>query len=83
MELKGVGGPVERLAVSIGYVEVLPQQVSILAETAEKKDEIDVPRAEASKKRAEDRLKAGRDTDLDRAAISLARAMARIQTARK
>ncbi len=77
------GGSTEKLAVSWGYVEVLPQQVSVLAETAEKAAEIDVPRAEAAKKRAEERIRSGaKDVDLERCMASLERAVARLQTAK-
>jgi F-type H+-transporting ATPase subunit epsilon len=78
------GGASEKLAVSWGYVEVLPQQVSVLAETAEKAEEIDVTRAEAARQRAEERIRAGgKDVDLERAMASLARSMARLQAAKK
>ena len=87
IEYCAVGRPAdrpERLAVSWGYVEVLPQQVSVLAETAEKAAEIDVPRAESARKRAEERIRtAGKDVDLDRAMASLARSVARLQAAKK
>jgi F-type H+-transporting ATPase subunit epsilon len=76
-------GRTEKFAVSAGYAEVLPQKVSVLAEAAEKAEEIDVPRAQAAKKRAEERMRAGRDIDLERAMWSLRRAMARIETAGK
>src|ERR1039457_6944978 len=73
------GGRTEKLAISEGYVEVLPNRVSILVERAEKAEEIDAPRAEAAKKRAEERIsKSGKDIDIERASISLARAMARL-----
>jgi len=78
------GGRTEKLAISEGYVEVLPNRVSILAETAEKAEEIDVPRAESAKKRAEERLsKSGKDIDMERAAAALGRAMARLQAAKR
>ncbi|MGH9787041.1 MAG: F0F1 ATP synthase subunit epsilon [Terriglobia bacterium] len=71
-----------RLAVSGGFVEVLPDQVTILAETAEKAEEIDVARAQAAKERAEKRLRGQEgDLDLSRAAISLERALIRLQVA--
>src|SRR5436190_14876289 len=68
------------LAVSWGFVEVLPNQVRILAETAERSSEIDVERAKQAKERAEQRLtRTAEDTDYDRAAIALERALVRIQ----
>src|SRR5678815_3693837 len=45
-----------RVAVAWGFAEVLPDKVTILAETAEKAEEIDVARAEKSRQRAEERL---------------------------
>ena len=55
------GGEVKRLAVAWGFAEVLPEKVTILAEIAEKAEEIDVVRAREQKKHAEEELrKAGR-----------------------
>ena len=54
------GNQTKRLAVAWGFAEVLQDKVTILAETAEKAEEIDTARAEAAKKRAEETLqKAG------------------------
>jgi F-type H+-transporting ATPase subunit epsilon len=72
------------LAVIRGFAEVLPDRVTLLAETAERAEEIDLARAEAAKARAEKRL-ASSDTniDWDRATVTLSRAIIRIQVARK
>ena len=72
------------LAVISGFAEVLPDRVTVLAETAERAEEIDLARAEEAKARAEKRLSAG-DTniDWDRANIALQRSLIRIQIARK
>jgi F-type H+-transporting ATPase subunit epsilon len=72
------------MAVISGFAEVLPDRVTVLAETAERAEEIDLARAEAAKARAEKRLSAG-DTniDWDRANIALQRSIIRIQVARK
>jgi F-type H+-transporting ATPase subunit epsilon len=72
------------LAVIQGFAEVLPDRVTVLAETAERAEEINLARAEEAKARAEQRL-ASNDTnmDWDRAVISLERALIRIQVARK
>jgi len=72
------------LAVIRGFAEVLPDRVTLLAETAERAEEIDLARAEAAKARAEKRL-ASNDTniDWDRATVTLARAIIRIQIAKK
>jgi len=72
------------LAVIRGFAEVLPDRVTVLAETAERAEEIDLARAEAAKARAEKRL-ASNDTniDWDRATVALERSMIRIQVAKK
>jgi F-type H+-transporting ATPase subunit epsilon len=71
------------LAVSGGFAEVGPDHVTLLAETAERPEEIDVARARAARERAEGRLRpqAGEAVDVGRAAASLARAQARLQVA--
>ncbi|MGH9431071.1 MAG: F0F1 ATP synthase subunit epsilon [Terriglobia bacterium] len=71
------------LAVSSGFAEVLPERVIVLAETAERPEEIDVARAQRAKERAEERLKQPHDAsvDVERARDALARAMARLQVA--
>ena len=72
------------VAIVRGFAEVLPDRVTVLAETAELAHEIDVARAEAARARAEKRLASG-DTniDWDRASVALQRALIRIQVARK
>ena len=47
-------GQVKRLAVAWGFAEVLPAKVTILAETAERAEDIDVARAQSARQRAED-----------------------------
>jgi F-type H+-transporting ATPase subunit epsilon len=72
------------LAVAWGFAEVLPDQVRVLAETAERANEIDLERAIKAKERAEQRLtKGGDDVDYDRARIALQRAIIRIQVAQR
>ena len=67
-----------------GFAEVLPDRVTVLAETAELAAEIDLERAEGAKARAEKRLAAGDpNIDWDRASVALQRALIRIQVARK
>ena len=72
------------LAIISGFAEVLPDRVTVLAETAEFAAEIDLARAEAALARAQKRLTSG-DTniDWDRASVALQRALIRIQVARK
>jgi F-type H+-transporting ATPase subunit epsilon len=79
-----VSGYTHRLAVAWGFAEVLPDKVTILAETAERGQEIDVKRAEDAKRRAEERLKSGNpETDFERAQVALERADTRLQVAGK
>src|ERR1041385_8987707 len=53
------GAKSERVAVAWGFAEVLPDKVTILAETAEKAGDIDLDRAQRSRQRAEERLTKG------------------------
>jgi F-type H+-transporting ATPase subunit epsilon len=72
------------LVVAWGFAEVFQDQVRVLAETAERAQEIDLERARRAKERAEERLKqGGSDVDYDRARIALQRALIRIQVASK
>lgn len=71
------------LAVSGGFVEVLPDHVRVLAEHAERADEIDVERARQALKRAESRLRDPREQQVDiaRALNAMYRAQARLKAA--
>jgi F-type H+-transporting ATPase subunit epsilon len=72
------------LAVAWGFTEVLPNQVRILAETAERAAEIDVQRAARAKERAEQRIaKGGDELDYNRALVALERAVIRLQVGRR
>ncbi len=72
------------LAISGGFLEVRPDRVIVLADTAERDDEIDLARAEAAKRRAEERLSQRTPgTDLARAEASLRRSLARLKVAEK
>jgi len=79
------GGQEDTLAISGGFLEVRPDRVIILADSAERAEEIDVARAEAAKKRAEQRLTDRKVAGLDesRAEAALRRAMARLSVADK
>jgi F-type H+-transporting ATPase subunit epsilon len=78
------GGQTHYLAVAWGFAEVLPDKVTILAETAERPQEIDVKRAQESKQRAEERLNSGKtEVDYTRAEDALQRAETRLQVAQK
>jgi len=76
------GSGEQHLAVAWGFAEVLPDKVTILAETAERPAEIDVERARKAKERAEQRLTSGDiNVDVERSLNSLHRAEARLQVA--
>jgi F-type H+-transporting ATPase subunit epsilon len=74
------GGQEVDVALSGGYLEVRDDRVTVLADTAERSDEIDAARAEAARQRAAERL-ATREGEMDiaRAMAALGRAQARIQ----
>lgn len=77
-------GSTYRLAVAWGFAEVLPDKVTILAETAERAEEIDVKRAQEARQRAEQRLKSGDpNVDFPRAQIALQKAETRLEVAEK
>jgi F-type H+-transporting ATPase subunit epsilon len=82
-ELRIVKGSVEEsIVVFGGFVEVTPFKVIILADTAERTDEIDVARAEAARRRAEQALAAATDrVNLAEAEAALRRAVTRIKVA--
>ena len=73
---------VERLAVSGGIVQVSPDRVLVLAETAESSEEIDVLRAREARQRAASRLEQEpEDLDVERARAALTRALNRLKVA--
>ena len=68
------------LAIAYGFAEVLPDRVTVLAQIAERAEEIDPARAEEAKNRAEARLReAAKDVDYDRARAALQKSLARLQ----
>ena len=72
------------LAILAGFAEVLPDRVTVLAETAERATEIDLERAERALERAQQRLASSdANLDWDRATRALQRSLIRIQIARK
>jgi F-type H+-transporting ATPase subunit epsilon len=79
------GNEEDSLAISGGFLEVRPDRVIVLADSAERAEEIDIERAEAARKRAEERLRDRKAEGLDetRAEASLRRAIARISVAEK
>ena len=69
-------------ALAYGFAEVQPDRVTILAQIAEPAAEIDMARAEAAKKRAEERLtRSTVDMDAERARVALMKSLVRLQVA--
>src|SRR5271163_3320898 len=76
----GAGAEEQRLAVAWGFAEVLPDKVTILAETAERPSEINVERARQAKERAEQRLTSGDPSvDVERLLNALQKAETRLE----
>ena len=78
-----IGGPEELLFVGGGFLEVLPDRVTVLADVAEHADEISIEKAEAARRRAQERL-AGTLTTAEESEfqLELAMAEARLRLAR-
>jgi F-type H+-transporting ATPase subunit epsilon len=79
------GGEKRYAFIDGGFAEVLPGSVSVLAQVAERAEDIDTQRAEAARRRAEERLarSAVADFDAERARIALLRAITRLQVSRQ
>src|ERR1700745_1626039 len=78
------GSDTHYLCVAWGFAEVLPDKVTILAETAERGEDVDCARGEKAKERAEKRLtSADSEWDGPRAQNALARAKTRLDGARR
>lgn len=77
-------GPEKKFAfVAGGFAEVVPDRVSVLAHVAERAEDIDLARAEAAKRRAEERIsKPSSEIDIERARVALLRALTRVQVSR-
>jgi F-type H+-transporting ATPase subunit epsilon len=70
------------LSIAFGFVEVLPDRVTILAQLAERPEDIDRERAERARRRAEERMaKPTPEMDFERARIALMKSMVRLQVA--
>ncbi len=76
------GETVKNAALHAGFVQILPEEVTILAEIIEWPSEIDEQRAVAAKERAENRLKDRSHIDVARAEAALMRSIARINAAK-
>jgi F-type H+-transporting ATPase subunit epsilon len=79
------GGEEISLAISGGFLEVRPDRIVVLADAAERAEEIDIARAEEAKRRAEQRLVERRTAGVDesRTRASLLRSLARLRVAEK
>jgi F-type H+-transporting ATPase subunit epsilon len=76
------GGQELPIAITGGFIEVRPDRIIVLADAAERVEEIDVARAEEAKRRAEERLKErGPDVDQARAEAALRRSLVRLEVA--
>ena len=80
-----VGQDRHYLAIAFGFAEVLPERVTVLAQIAERAEEIDVARAEAAKRRAEERVARATspqvELDFERARVALMKSLIRLQVA--
>ena len=74
-------------SIAFGFAEVLPDRVRLLAQFAERAEDIDLRRAEDAKRRAEEHLQAAKtgasDVDMERARVALIKALSRLQVATK
>jgi F-type H+-transporting ATPase subunit epsilon len=78
------GGDETYLAVTGGFIEVRPDHVIVLADAAERAEEIDIARAEAARKRAQERLESGgTEVDKARTEAALRRALTRLDIAER
>jgi F-type H+-transporting ATPase subunit epsilon len=76
------GQDTKYLALAFGFAEILPDRVTVLAQIAERAEDIDLARAEAAKVRAEQRVAGPRaDVDFERARIALMKSLVRLQVA--
>jgi F-type H+-transporting ATPase subunit epsilon len=80
LKYKDAAGKERYVFINGGFAEVLPKKVTILAESAERRKDIDLKRAKKAKERAEKRISAkAADMDMIRAEAALRRALYRIQ----
>jgi F-type H+-transporting ATPase subunit epsilon len=80
-----VGQEKHFLALAFGFAEVLPERVTVLAQVAERAQDIDLERAERAMKRAQERLQARPtpqgDLDFERARVAMMKSLIRLQVA--
>ena len=76
------GSETSYASVAFGFAEILPDRVTILAQIAERAEDIDVERAQEAERRARERLaKSVADVDFERARIALMKSLIRLQVA--
>jgi F-type H+-transporting ATPase subunit epsilon len=85
MQIRGEDGTEELFAIHGGFMEVLPDRVTVLADVAEQADEIDIARAEAARQRAEELMKRSFDgqVDYEQAEVAMRRSLLRLKVARQ
>jgi len=84
IEIKNQDNKIETMAVSGGFIEVLPDKVVILADTAERAADIDEARAEEARKKAEDTMKEKKeDVDFTAVQAKMAKEFARLQAVKR
>ena len=78
------GQDITFVSIAFGFAEVLPDRVTILAQIAERAEEINVERAQAERARAEAELaRKPSDVEMERARVSLMKALTRLQVANR
>lgn len=84
MQVRRADGTEDSFAIHGGFMEVLPDRVTVLADVAERADEIDLERAEEARKRAEELMKRPLEkADYEQAEAALRRSLTRLQVARR
>src|SRR5512144_2932697 len=77
-----IGQEKQYLAIAFGFAEVLPDRVTVLAQIAERAEDIDIARAESAKQRAEQRVtRPQAEMDFERARVARIKALTRLQVA--
>src|SRR5215467_7650355 len=78
------GGQIQHFSMAWGFAEILPDRVTVLAETVERADEIDTQRAQQSVSKAEESLKSAQtEEDYAQALGNMSRAQARLEVAQR